>query len=161
MKKFTINVHFDMVVTEEVAANDLQEARRLAELKAQDRDLNKESECYGVDSCLVEETDIKNIEHANIFRIFEDEKGQKIIKVLGYFYQNDEGWRHVEFGGYEMPLKKYLENKDKWDEWESEAKQYVTEMTEEEAMEAFIEYNAVNVNHDSPILFRLTEGNYY
>lgn len=54
MKKFTINVHFDMVVTEEVAANDLQEARRLAELKAQGRDLNKESECYGVDSCLVD-----------------------------------------------------------------------------------------------------------
>lgn len=49
-----------MVVTEEVVANDLEEARHLAELKAQDRDLNNESECYGVDSCLVEETDISS-----------------------------------------------------------------------------------------------------
>lgn len=58
MKKFTINVHFDMVVTEEVIAEDYQEARRLAELRAQEKSLDKESECYGTDSCLVEEEDL-------------------------------------------------------------------------------------------------------
>lgn len=58
MKKFTINVHFDMVVTEEVVAEDYQQARRLAELRAQEKSLDKESECYGIDSCLVEEEDL-------------------------------------------------------------------------------------------------------
>ena len=58
MKKYTINVHFDMVITEEVIAEDYQSARNLAELQAQGKSLDKESECYGVDSCLVEEEDL-------------------------------------------------------------------------------------------------------
>lgn len=55
MKKFIINVHFDMLVTEEIVAEDYQEAKRLAELRAQEKPLDKESECCGIDSCLVEE----------------------------------------------------------------------------------------------------------
>ena len=58
MKKFIINIHFDMVVTEEVIAEDYQKARRLAELRAQEKSQDKESECYGIDSCLVEEEDL-------------------------------------------------------------------------------------------------------
>ena len=58
MKKYTINVHFDMVITEEVIAKDYQSARNLAELQAQNKSLDKEAECYGVDSCLVEEEDL-------------------------------------------------------------------------------------------------------
>lgn len=58
MKKYTINVHFDMVITEEVIAKDYQSARNLAELQAQDKSLDKEAECYGVDSSLVEEEDL-------------------------------------------------------------------------------------------------------
>ena len=59
MKKYTINVHFDMVVTEEVTAENYESARTQAELQAQDKSLDKEAECYGVDSCLVEETELE------------------------------------------------------------------------------------------------------
>lgn len=58
MKKYTINVHFDMVITEEVTAEDYESARGQAELQAQSKSLDKDAECYGVDSCLVEEVDL-------------------------------------------------------------------------------------------------------
>lgn len=47
-----------MVITEEVTAEDYDSAKRQAELQAQDKSLDKEAECCGVDSCLVEETEL-------------------------------------------------------------------------------------------------------
>ena len=79
MKKFTINVHFDMVVTEEVVAVDYQQARRLAELRAQEKSLDKKSECYGIDSCLVEEEDLPE-ESATIAPVKNWEDVENIIK---------------------------------------------------------------------------------
>lgn len=54
MKRYTINVHFDMVVTEEVEAENIDEARQTAERLAAEKDLNK-ADCMNVDSCLVDE----------------------------------------------------------------------------------------------------------
>lgn len=48
-----MNVHFDMVVTEEMIAEDYESARSKAEIQTQDKNLDKESECYEIDSCLV------------------------------------------------------------------------------------------------------------
>lgn len=58
MKKYTINVHFNMVITEEVIAEDYESAKKLAELQAQSKSLDKEATCSGTDSCLVEEVDL-------------------------------------------------------------------------------------------------------
>lgn len=57
MKKFTINVHFDMVVTEEVIAESLDQAKEIAEEQASNRCLSKYADCAGVDLCLVEEVE--------------------------------------------------------------------------------------------------------
>ena len=53
-----MNVHFDMVVTEEMIAEDYESARSKAEIQTQDKNLDKESECYEIDSCLVEENEV-------------------------------------------------------------------------------------------------------
>lgn len=58
MKEYTINVHFDMVVTETVIAEDLDEAKEKAETLAAERNLSKYGDCAGVDSCLVSEKEI-------------------------------------------------------------------------------------------------------
>lgn len=59
MKRYTINVHFDMVITEVVTAEDYESARRQAEQLAQKKSLDKEAECCSTDSCLVEETELE------------------------------------------------------------------------------------------------------
>lgn len=58
MKRYTINIHFDMVITEIVVAETYDEARRIAEQQAENRSLEKHGDCCGVDSCLVDEEDI-------------------------------------------------------------------------------------------------------
>lgn len=80
---------------------------------------------------------LDSIESRNIYRLFTDE-GIRYIKILGYFYEADhDDWRHVEFCWFTMPLKQYLANEDKWDEWESECKQYISDLTGDEVMEYF------------------------
>lgn len=54
VRRYIINVHFDMVMTETVDAENLDQAKVIAEQKAASRDLSK-CDCAGTDSCLVEE----------------------------------------------------------------------------------------------------------
>lgn len=58
MKKYTINVHFNMVITEEVIAEDYESAKRLAELQAQSKSLDKEATCRGTYPSLVKKVDL-------------------------------------------------------------------------------------------------------
>lgn len=93
--------------------------------------------------------------------------GVRRIKIHGFFYPTDEDyggekyWRDVEFCGFEMPLAEYLAGTD--DDravWESECKQYIGDVTPEEALEAFRSYQAVplclsEISEDTP------DGFYY
>lgn len=103
---------------------------------------------------------LKDAENMNIFRIFRNHHGQQTIKILGYFYEGDECWKHLEFGGLEMPLTEWMEASEETRElWESEAKQYINDMTEHEAAEALLSYEAKpianeDINENTP------EGNY-
>lgn len=58
MKKYIFNIHFDMVVTEEVIAEDYDSAKIQAHSQAGDKSLDKQAECFGIDTCLVEETEL-------------------------------------------------------------------------------------------------------
>ena len=90
--------------------------------------------------------DLKDNENINIFRIFKNHLGQQMIKVLGYFYEGDDCWKHLEFGGLEMPIEEWLNASDETRElWESEVKQYITDMTEHEAAVAFHSYEAKSI----------------
>lgn len=93
--------------------------------------------------------------------------GVRCIKIHGYFYPTDEYyggekyWRDAEFCGFEMPLAEYLAGTDDdRDVWGSECKQYIGDMTPEEALEAFRSYQAVplclsEISDDTP------DGFYY
>lgn len=79
---------------------------------------------------------------------------ERYIKVYGYFYSVDQDyggekyWRDLEFSGYEMPLSEFLKGTEEdWDIWESESKQYIGDVTPEEALEAFREYKAVPLSY--------------
>lgn len=93
--------------------------------------------------------DMKSINGLNIFRLYSEE-GVRYIKILGYFYDAEcsidvpgENWRHVEFCWYEVPLAEYLAaDENQISEWESEHKQYITDMTEDDALESFEAYDA-------------------
>lgn len=93
--------------------------------------------------------------------------GVRRIKIHGFFYPTDEDyggekyWRDVEFCGYEMPLAEYLAGtEDDRDIWESSHKQYIGDMTPEEALEAFREYKAVSLAY-SDITDDTPDGFYY
>lgn len=58
MKKYIFNIHFDMVVTEEVIAEDYDSAKIQAHSQAGDKSLDKQAQCFGIDTCLVEETEL-------------------------------------------------------------------------------------------------------
>lgn len=91
----------------------------------------------------------------------------RYIKIWGYFYDADpdederKNWRIVEFCGLEMPLTEYLAGSD--DDryiWECEWKQYIGDLTPEEALESFRSYQAVplclsEISDDTP------DGFYY
>lgn len=93
--------------------------------------------------------------------------GARRIKIHGFFYPTDEEyggekyWRDVEYCGYEMPLAEYLAGSDEdLDVWESSHKQYIGDVTPEEALEAFRSYQAVplclsEITDDTP------DGFYY
>lgn len=104
--------------------------------------------------------DLKDNESKNIFRVFKNHLGQQIIKIIGYFYEGDDCWKHLQFAGLEMLLEEWLNASDETRElWEFEAKQYIADMTEHEAATTFLSYEAKpitleDVNKDTP------EGNY-
>ncbi len=104
--------------------------------------------------------DLKDNESKNIFRVFKNHLGQQMIKIIGYFYEGDDCWKHLQFGGLEMLLEEWLNASDETRELlESEAKQYIADMTEYEAATTFLSYKAKpialeDVNKDTP------EGNY-
>ena len=70
MKKYIINVHFDMVVTKEVVAATLDEAKEMAINEAASSDLNTEADCCGTDSCLVSEEEVRDCETTNLEMLF-------------------------------------------------------------------------------------------
>lgn len=91
----------------------------------------------------------------------------RYIKIWGYFYDTDQDWdeekywRDVEFSGLEMPLAEYLAGTDDdRDRWESECKQYIGDVTPEEALEAFRSYQAVSLDI-SEISDDTPDGFYY
>lgn len=96
----------------------------------------------------------------NIFRIYRNDEGVMMIKLLAYFYQSDNHWEHVRIGNIDMPLNEWREaDESTREEWLEEAKQYFVNMTEHEAAIAFHSYEAKpialeDVNDNTP------EGNY-
>lgn len=82
---------------------------------------------------------ILKLANQNIIRVFRNHDGVQTVKVMGYFYDADDGWRLVTFGGYQMPLSEYLSGQDRWDDWESEAKQYIEDLTEDQVINVFID----------------------
>lgn len=104
--------------------------------------------------------DLKDNESKNIFRVFKNHLGQQMIKIIGYFYEGDDCWKHLQFAGLEMLLEEWLNASNETRElWESEVKQYIADMTEHEAATTFLSYMAKpialeDVNIDTP------EGSY-
>ena len=93
--------------------------------------------------------------------------GVRYIKIWGYFYDTDPYYdearycRDVEFCGYEMPLEDYLAGTDAdRDNWECSYKQYIGDLTPEEALEAFRSYQAVALDY-SEITDDTPDGFYY
>ena len=103
----------------------------------------------------------RDFESLNIYRIYTEADGTRMIKILGFFYDSEDEtetpWRDVEFCGFEMPLGEYIANEDMWGIWESEAKQYIGDLTEEEAIEAFLSYGATS----AALSLELPDGIYY
>lgn len=58
MKRYTVNVHYDVVVSVEVCAESEDEAMELAELKAEDTPIEMADSIERTESCI---TDIKDL----------------------------------------------------------------------------------------------------
>lgn len=93
--------------------------------------------------------------------------GVRYIKIWGYFYDTDQDyggekyWRNVEFCGFEMSLEEYLAGTDAdRDVWESECKQLIEDMTPDEALQAFRNYQVVSLDL-SEITDDTPDGFYY
>ena len=63
------------------------------------------------------------IDSCNLYRIYE-EAGVKRIKLLCYFYENDEGWQLVEYCWGDITLEYFLSKEFDIDDFESSLKQY-------------------------------------
>lgn len=74
---------------------------------------------------LLNEAELRQVANINICRVYKED-GVQMIKFLGYFYKNDEGWVLVEFGFFDLTLGEYWRNQYRMDELECDAKQYVT-----------------------------------
>lgn len=95
-------------------------------------------------------TDTKELLDTELYSIEEDGDGNKTIHILAYLYLSDsypdkKDYRLVEFTFLEMPLnefiQKYRENGKQYvDETEEEYKQYIKDLTEEEAVNAYWQY---------------------
>ena len=103
----------------------------------------------------------------NIFEL-KTINGVRYIKIHGFFYPTDQDWdeekywRDVEFSGYEMPLDEFLSGTDEDREvWECSCKQYIGDVTPEEALERFREYKAVPLSYYSEITDDTPDGFYY
>ena len=97
MNRYTINVHFDMVVTEDVIADDLDIAKEIAMEKAAAKDLNTEAECVGSDACLVEvnpvtqgkrTTIIVNPELYRKFKAYAIKNGKSVTSLISDFIED-------------------------------------------------------------------------
>lgn len=54
MKVYSVNVHYDMVITTTIRANSEDEARKVAERMEPEM---FSAECYGIESCIADEWD--------------------------------------------------------------------------------------------------------
>lgn len=82
---------------------------------------------------------------SDFYRIYLDDiTGKKMIQVYGYYYDNgeDDGLgtsRYVEYSDFVMPLAEFLDRElyldSEYDFYQERLKQYITDMTEEEALE--------------------------
>lgn len=63
-----------------------------------------------------------SIENFDLCRIYEED-GKKMIKLLCYFYENDEGWQIVEYCWGHIELSEYVKDDFALDEFQMELKQ--------------------------------------
>ena len=75
MKRYTINCHYDMVISVDVIADNEQQAIELAKFKAEDIDLKK-AECYDQSQCVA---DVEALT-AEELRRMENEAVMKMVK---------------------------------------------------------------------------------
>lgn len=74
------------------------------------------------------------IDSCNLYRIYEED-GVKRIKLLCYFYENNEGWQLVEYCWGDITLEYFLSDKFDIDDFECSLKQYQTHIGD--MLEAF------------------------
>lgn len=63
--------------------------------------------------------------NCNLCRIYEEDSVKR-IKLLCYFYENDEGWQLVEFCWGDIALEEFNSNEFDIDDFECGLKQYQT-----------------------------------
>lgn len=74
------------------------------------------------------------------YSIYE-ENGEKYIKFWGYFYECDDDFDEaVEFCNAYIKLKEFLKDRSMRDTVETDTKQYIVSMTEDEAIEEMSTY---------------------
>lgn len=83
------------------------------------------------------------------YSIYE-ENGEKYIKFWGYFYECDEA---IEFCNAYIKLKEFLNDRSMRYAVEVSAKQYITSMTEDEAIEEMNTY----YNGNPPVPYPLED----
>lgn len=79
------------------------------------------------------------------FYQIEEENGRKLVHIMGYFYHADDGskkpYRCLEYTWFYVPLEEFIEwDGDDYDDTAQELKQYIKDMTEEEAIDAMYHY---------------------
>ena len=81
------------------------------------------------------------------FYQIEEENGKKLVHIMGYFYHTDDGsgskkqYRCLEYTWFYVPLEEFIEwDGDDYDDAAQELKQYIQDMTEEEAIDAMYHY---------------------
>ena len=65
------------------------------------------------------------IENCNLYRIYEED-GVKQIKLLCFYYKNDDGWQLVEYCWGDITLEYFLSDEFNIDDFECSLKQYQT-----------------------------------
>lgn len=74
------------------------------------------------------------IENCSLYHIYEED-GVKRIKLLCYFYPNDEGWQLIEFCGGDITFEHFLSAGFNIHDFEESLKQYQTHIGD--MLEAF------------------------
>lgn len=98
---------------------------------------------------------LSRIADCNIYSL-RKENGVQYIHMLGFFYdaectmvaEDDKTWRQVEFGGIDMPLADYLAlTTEQRELMESECKQWIDDLNEDEVVECFLEDAPVELHY--------------